>query len=329
MVKVFELLRQTSSISVVSGYLKAKKLTHSAGSWDELFKKRVEPAYSENKISLDELTELLRNAEESGRQHVFLFEADKDVAKSLIDQSSVMQKLAQKGLAHVAAAPLLVTEAPTAQIVDVRWSDGRLVVKIVAQRTVQELTSTVQNADGTVDRHYALVHKRVVHLFRLSPSGMLELRIASHSSGTRYTEDISMLRGMVDFLLPQGSFKLVNLRKAKEYIWANEAALSKRIRLLNSLMRNDDGIALNGFSISDGGNLSESESAKQSLNLFRGKDGYCDGLIFGLLPQGDPPMPAKEIRVLLQGMLNEFAIPSKCSHVEFEHILDEIRAFNA
>lgn len=329
MVKVFALLRQTSSISVVSGYLKEKGLTSSAGSWDELFTKRIEPAFQANKISLKELTDLLRNAEESGRQHVFLYTCKAAHAKTLIDESSVLEKLAGKGLASLATAPLMLTEAPVAQIVDVRWVSGRLLVKIVGQRTVQELDSSVQSEEGIIDKRYKLVQKRVVHLFRLSPNGVLELRVASHSTSTRYTEDITMLFGMVDFLMESGDFKPISLLKAKEYIWVNQATLSDRVRLIDSLMKNNDGFALHGLATWDGGNIGKNRATQESLEKFRGQDGYCDGHILGFLPRGTPLFPTKEIRVLLRGLTNEFAIPAKCSHTEFEYIFDEVRAFNA
>jgi hypothetical protein len=329
MISIFELLKQTSSISVISGYLKSKGLSFSAGSWDDLLTKRIEPAFNEHKISLDELLELLRRAEESGRQHVFLYEAKPDVAGQMIDQASVMKKLSSKNLEHLAASPLIVTDAPTAQIVDVRWEDGRLIVKIVAQRTTMELDSSVQNPDGTIDKKFKLAQKRVVHVFRLHQNGTLELRVASLSSSTRYTEEITSLFAMVDFLMPLGSFKPVVLRKAKEYIWVNHEALKDRLRVVDSVMKNDDGYAVRGIATSDGGNIGTNEATTQSLDLFRGEKGYCDSLNVYFLPRGEPAFPAKEIHVILPGTMNEFAIPAKCSHVEFEYILDEIRAFNA
>ncbi|MCC2959977.1 hypothetical protein LK540_05980 [Massilia sp. IC2-278] len=328
MLEIFNLLTQTSSISVVSGYLKSKGLKHSAGSWDDLLTKRIQPAFSDNQISLEELMDLLRHAEESGRQHVFLYESKPDLVKAMLDQAAVMQKLAVTGIAHVAAAPLIVAETPVPQIVDVRWENKALLVKIVAQRIVPKLDETIHSADG-FNRNYKLVPHRVVHLFRLHPNGILELRVASHSTSTRYTEDISRLFAMLDFLLPLGNFKPYSLRKAKEYIWKNKENLGDRLRVVDSMMKNDDGYALRGIATSDDGNVGTDPATTQSLDLFRGKDGYCDSLNLYFLPHGDPAFPTKEIHVILPSVINEFAVPGRCSHVEFEHIFNEIRAFNA
>lgn len=329
MLQIFELLKQTSSIGVISGYLKSKGLVHSASSWEDLLTKRIEPAFSENKISLAELLTLLRNAEESGRQHVFLYSCSVATARALSDKASVIPKLAAKGLSHVATAPLLLAEAPTAQIVDVRWDDSRFTVKIVAQRRVNELESTETDAEGFTTKIYKLVNKRVVHVFRLHLDGTLELRVASHASSTRYTEEITSLLAMVDFLMPIGDFRPISLKKAKNFLWTERQTLVDKVRFIDSIMKNDEGFMVRGISSSDGGNITESPSTVHSLESFRDDNGYCETQNIYFIPYGEPAFPPKEVHVILAGAINEYAIPAQCSHLDYEYVFNEIKKFNA
>jgi hypothetical protein len=60
---IAKLLRQTSSLTIVSEFLKVKGLTHSASSWDDMVDKRLVPAIKAKKILIQDLIELLRNVE--------------------------------------------------------------------------------------------------------------------------------------------------------------------------------------------------------------------------------------------------------------------------
>jgi hypothetical protein len=335
--QIFKLLKQTSSIGVISGYLKSKGLVHSASSWDELFTKRIEPAFLKNEISLEELLELLRNAEESGRQHVFLYKCKQTTAVELLDRQKVRKALVAKQMAGLLGSPLLLDleDISKAQIVDVRWTttnkgvDVSMTVKIVAHRHVNELSSTVTNADGSILKLFTPVKRRVVHVFRLHRDGTLEVRIASHATSTRYEEDLRHLRDMVEFLIPAANFKPISLTKAKERLWVDWEALSDRVRFVDSTLKNDEGYMLRGISSSEGGNIKSNSATTESLEMFRKSDGYCDAQNIYFLPCGEPPKPSKQTHVILGGAIHEFAVPANCSHIDYEHVFDEIRTLNA
>lgn len=333
LLQIFTLLKQTSAIGVISEYLKAKGLTHSASSWDELFTKRIEPAFLNNQISLNDMLELLRNAEESGKQHIFLYRCDEASAVQLMNRVLVRQKLIQKGIAQVLTSPLLLNDSPTLQIVDVRWAtqgvDVAMTIKLVGQRHVNELSSTVQNSDGSITKIYTPIKKRVIHVFRLNRDGLLEVRIASHATSNRYEEDLLRLRSMVDFLLPQNQFNPVSLKDAKERLWIDRVTLNQKVRYVDSTLKNDDGYMLRGISASEGGNITSNSATEASLEMFRNNDGYCDTQNIYFLPNGNPPMPSKKIHVIVGGALHEFAIPANCSHIDYEYVLGQLRTLNA
>jgi hypothetical protein len=64
---IADLLPKVTSLSVVSEFLKQKKLSHSAGSWEEMYEKRIVPNLRNKKITIEEFANLLSQAEEFGR----------------------------------------------------------------------------------------------------------------------------------------------------------------------------------------------------------------------------------------------------------------------
>src|SRR5579864_6233442 len=67
-------IRRGSSLSAVSEFLRGKGVSHSAGSWEQMFERRIQPALDSGKLSDNDIRMLLREAEDFGRQHVFLYE---------------------------------------------------------------------------------------------------------------------------------------------------------------------------------------------------------------------------------------------------------------
>jgi hypothetical protein len=77
---IFRLLRENGNMGEIALQLKERSLTYSATGWDELFEKRIAPAIESAKLDRSDLVNWLRDAEEYGRQHVFLYECSKNAA---------------------------------------------------------------------------------------------------------------------------------------------------------------------------------------------------------------------------------------------------------
>lgn len=75
---IAKLLSETTSLAIVSAFLKERRLAHSAPSWDSMINNRLRPALKSRDISFEDLVELLGSVEEHGRQHVFLYRCSKD-----------------------------------------------------------------------------------------------------------------------------------------------------------------------------------------------------------------------------------------------------------
>src|SRR2546430_7031758 len=98
---VFKLLQENSTLGQVAQYLKRKGLHYSAGSWDELFGKRVSKAIEERELTREDLIELIRLSEEYGTQHVFLYVTSQKRASSLIDKKRVESLLEKMGFSSL------------------------------------------------------------------------------------------------------------------------------------------------------------------------------------------------------------------------------------
>src|SRR5712692_3719918 len=94
---VFKLLQENSTLGQVAQYLKRKGLHYSAGSWDELFGKRVSKALEEKELTREDLIELVRLSEEYGTQHVFLYATSQRRAAQITDKRRVESSLEKMG----------------------------------------------------------------------------------------------------------------------------------------------------------------------------------------------------------------------------------------
>src|SRR5258708_372655 len=86
---VFKLLQENSTLGQVAQYLKRKGLHYSAGSWDELFGKRVSKALEKQDLTREDLVELIRLSEEYGNQHVFLYRTTQRRADAITEKGRV------------------------------------------------------------------------------------------------------------------------------------------------------------------------------------------------------------------------------------------------
>ena len=143
---VFELIRNACTLQVAKAFLKEKNLYHSAGAWLELFDNRILPALNVGTLTISHLNELLREVEEHGRQHIFLFKCSADRAALMLRDKRVTAITKEMQLEAVALAPLALHLPLQPQIVDLRQEscayDGMpsstMVIKQVEIRTIFE-----------------------------------------------------------------------------------------------------------------------------------------------------------------------------------------------
>ena len=325
--KILRLLQSVTSLSVVAEFLKSKQLPHSAGSWTELEATRILPAVQRREIAVNELARLLAEAEEFGRFHVFLYTAKRKDAELLMERSRIEKTCRNLRLAGVFQEPLIEEIPAKPTLTEIRQdtlTGARCwVFKIVEERLEKRFVSETED-ETTVRKEWEKVKVRAVNVARLHESGFLEIRIQSHLSSTQYEADLNRVWLMLkDFLTPT-QFSPLSLAKVKTQLWAQRKSLKQKIRFSDSKMQNNAGTTLIASTGREEADLFGDPGATASLDQFIDHGAHCDSSNVWWRPVEG--LINREIHVLLSGMNNEFAVPASCTKVEYEFVLNELRA---
>lgn len=327
---IVDLLSQTTSLLVVSEFLKSKGLPHSAGSWDNVLNKRILPAIANHHITNDDLVTLLRSVEECGHQHVFLYKCPRNTAPGLMDKVRISSALKKMGLEDLLEAPRVLEQPPEPQVVDVRWEtanvDLSLTIKEINTRKFKKFIGTEQH-DGRIHEIYGIVEERAVNLAKIHKDGLLEIRIASISSNTKYATEIHRFLNHISSIIPIDAFSELSLSNVKDRLWTERASLQKFIRYSDSTVRDEAGNILRAVTGSVKTDLSANPAVGQSLDylLDQDKNAYCEGANIWFKQSNDISI---ETHVLLTGDSNEFVLPGHCSEGDYNHVLSQLRYFN-
>ena len=330
---VFKLLQENSTLGQVVQYLKRKGLRYSAGSWDELFGKRVSKALEEQELTREDLIELIRLSEEYGTQHVFLYVTSPRRAAQLFDKASVESSLEKMGLSSLIGRPRILDQPSSPTLTDVRL-DESLVAKVVERRIYHRFVDQRTEGDFLV-RRYRELAVRAVNVFRLGNDGLLELRIYRHENSSDYRNDVAKMWNLLGFLFPPSDFKELSIGKAKTHLWKNRNSLKSVLRYSDSTLRNALGTALSASTGSEQQSLFDDQGASNSLDEFLRYKAYCDTSNVWWLKGGGKRsenefdmLPSKDVHVLLKGGINEFALTTKCSKQDYEYVIDQLRRSN-
>lgn len=330
--KAIEILREVTSLEVVSNHLKAKGLKHSASSWDALLNKRILPAIRSNALSVEELLGLLRDSEECGRQHIFLYQCSKTFAKSLINGDRLESAAEELGLSDLLVSAKILHKPTEETFTDIRIESNNKDISFLIIKSVGTHESRKRIGEfvkgNVLNVKYELKKERAVNLVRLSSDGILEIRIGSHSNNSDYKRDLNSLWQRIEKIIPKSNFSEVYLSPLKDKLWNDRDSYSELVRFTNSTLRNDNGTVLQASSGSTKTNLTDDEGATSSLDEFIDHDAYCESSNIWFRPQKDG-IPTKDIHVLLSGEINEFAVTAYCSKTNYEYVLSTIRELNS
>jgi hypothetical protein len=327
--RIFELLEQTTSLRVVSEFLRAKNLHHSAGNWEDMREKRLGKYLKSGEITVAGLIDLLRSVEECGGQHIFLFETAPANALAIMNRARVAEVLGRRGLHRLfnEADVLLQPEAP--QIVDVRWETANIdlafIVKEIELRTHRKYLG--EQVEG--DRFYKVYtneQQRAVNVAKLHHNGLLEIRIAAHR-GSKYQADVDRFIVHLAEILPFAQFGEVPLDTAKNKLLAERKIDSRVVRYTNATVCDGEGNLMHAITATDGGDLANAPAIGRGLDalLDNDADAYCSDSNLWFIQRDEL---SADIHVLLDGEVNEFVIPAHCSPQDYNYVLNTIRRFN-
>lgn len=329
---LLKLIERATSIAVVRDFLKSRNLSHSAASWDDLRTKRIVPAIEESQLTLADLHGLLRRTEGFGRQHIFLFKCPADRAATMIAEERVRSLLSEKGVVNAGDDPLVVDLPPEPTFVEVRFGQtvgsGFMTLKEVETRTSKKLTSEVTDTEAmTFTRVYKVEHQRAINVARLWDSGLLEVRIASRDSATRYREDLADFFSRLKPIIARSEFAEVSLRQLKKNLWAKRTELQHLVKFSTYTLQDDEGMSLRANAVLSTDDLAGSERIAKSLAEFNAETVQCSdsNIYFKIVDQGET---TKAIHVLLNGEDNEFAVTAAVTEEEYEYVLRQVLQHN-
>jgi hypothetical protein len=303
---------------------------HSAGRWEDAFEKRTIPAIKDGKIARSDLISLLREIEEYGRQHVFLFKTSKTRALEFTNANYIRQELKRIGREDLMDEPPVLDRPNQLTLTDVRvepvHGGNRIVVKAVETRRYRKFIS--EERDGNrITRTYEEMEERAVNVVRLLPNGLLEMRVQTHT-GSEYSNQVAEFWSLINPLLPQLNFQPHSVSPAKQFLWTNRKTLAAKIRYSDSRLRNATGTVLSAATGDIQASLYDDDRAAASLDTFLKGDALCDkSNVFWL--KGTNGTPSKDIHILLDGDINEFVITATCTRADYQYVLDEINQANS
>jgi hypothetical protein len=323
---ISKLISETTTLNIAKAFLKSNNLPYSASSWEDLINKRIKPAIIDGQLTNEALTQFLREAEEFGNQHVFLYKCDKNLAASIIDPVRAETKLKELNLWGLVTDPLTLSQPNDPTLSEIRWDDGRygnsIVFKLSQTRVSEKLES--ESKDGNrVTRSYEYVRERAISLAKLHSNGCLEIRINAQSGN--YEADIGRIFNLIP-MLNKTDFEPESLTKAKEKIWKDKASLTATLRLGRTVLENEHGNTIILATGSKTNDLAKDMGAVGSTDVFINAKGSWDGLNVWFNQVGGGA--SEDIHVIINGLINEFSVPANCKKNDYEYVLDQLKTFN-
>ncbi len=325
------LLRRHSSLDVVSQYLKDKSLNYSAGSWAEMREKRLQPALDAGELQRSDIIQLVREAEEFGRQHIFLFTCSKATAYELVNEDVLAKNLKKMNVLSLLDKPRLVEISRGLELVDIRIEGSlgsrSLVIKAVDARSYRRLVDKSVSEDREV-LTYELTTERGVNVISVSEAKTVEVRIQSHRNSLDYAAQVEEMFVKATGIVDRLKFTPVSLAKTRLYLIQNRSRLSKTLRFADNLLRDKEG---NVMSLASGGaqqNLYEAgNSADKGVAAFLsvGRP-TCDEVDCFWLTSANGT-PSIDIHTYIAGANNEFTLTAQCSRTDYAHVLSQITKF--
>lgn len=330
---ILELLREATTQQVVKEFLKEKDIHFSSANWEDLVDSRILPALENKKLALIDLESLLRDVEEHGRQHIFLFNCKTADAAKILSERRIVQIAEEENFSDLLEQPIYVNMPDDPKIVDIRLSKAPngagilgLTIKVIECRESSKLVDDDFDPDtGRRTKVWEVTKKRAASVAHLSHEGLLEIRLASRENSTKYHEQVSQLIRLINKFIPMDSFEPVSLSKSKATLHEKKDEFEGVIRYTSTTATNDMGISMNLSAANMSNNLMQDDGSAGAMSVFLAKKGYVTGSnIWFIMPDN----AAREIHVLLSGEVNEFAVTAACTPRDYSYVLGKILSLN-
>ena len=327
---LYVLIARQGTLEQVSSFLRDRNLPHSAGSWQTMTD-RLRRLREQDRLSDADLHEILRQTEEYGSQHVFLFEKVAGADITDLFGSALSGKLKSASLPSIGETLVLdMPETPT--VTEVRWegdAHDAIIFKIVERRHTYE-TDEQEYPDGRVVLTKNPLPYRSVSILRIRADGSADLRISSNSNVYTYEGFANTIWTGLAPIVDKLHWRAVSLDRLKSKLLdpAQRAVVKEVFGLRHSQHTNLEGMRLIAASPTPWSSIYDHSGTIGSLDHFNSvkDDAYCDRMVVML--RGNSEANLRDITLNFSGETNEVAINRKVTEAEYEWILSTVLEFN-
>jgi hypothetical protein len=307
----------------------------SAENKDDLVRRNLRTAIEAKAIDMQEVFDVIRSSEENGGQHIFYW---RPTTSKLAETLTVPHIAEQLWGGHwqktVGAFPSIRLKPDDYKYSDFRAVSGRKpkdwILKIYGQKTIVRATGkTKPEAPGVFWREFVEESLRIVLAARWNYPDLLEIRVQRNESRRRVEEWHQQVWSMLAPALTRAQFAPWSLGAPMRRITleADKHPTIYEFRDAGVLDKGGDVVA-NFQTVSDQGNLFESQQTVSSIKSFLEAGGNLNGLAVKWMANPNAE-PLEELRVLMGAKeSNEMVVFGRCSAGDLDYVTDQLRGFS-
>lgn len=324
--ELFEVLKGQTTLDSVRTLLKGKRLPYSAQSWETMIGKRLTPYLNDGRLLTSEVMELIRESEEHGNKHVFLYHFDKSKTaelQALLSEEPVAQWLAENSYPALGSYVLLsYPGVPTVSEVRIDAASGTFVFKLV--RTLKrKLSPEIRVIDGEEVAVSKFENFRAVDVLKVHTNGLIEVRVHPRRGAISYSGAAAAMIGLVESLLGAGMISDFSLAPVKGYFTdvSKKGEMAGTFEVYDADFKTAKGERISSSALADEGGIQNADFFEELIpQVFsHGDDPYCEsvrvGYQFGNL---------KKINIVFTDEPNEMFFTQNISSDQYSGALKEV-----
>lgn len=301
-----------------------------AESKEDLVNRNLRDAISSKSITIDQIFDLIRSAEENGDQHIFYYRPKTKKLAELLSLEWVARQL------WGASWDKQVSNFPSIKLKpnDYRYSDFRIlpkkpkdwVLKIYGQNVITKSTGKSELRGSSIWREYVEEPLRIVLLARWNSPDLFEIRVQRNESRRRVEDWKNRVWSMLSPALVLAQFDEWDLKGQMTRIILEHDKNSQYTFRDASI--EDEGVNATFQAYSDQGDLFASKRSIDAIEGYIQAEGECKGLTVAW-KRKPGATPEKDLRTLLGARAqNEMIVFSHCSAGDLDYVTDQLRRFS-
>jgi hypothetical protein len=298
-----------------------------------MVEKRLVPALRDAKISEKELLDIVREAEEYGHQHVFLYSTSPTYASGVVNDDTLTKSLTRLGRRELLTQPEIVDQPPAMKMTDARIEKGpysrMMVLKAVETVThSRPIAGTEDDGGRFYTKRFERIDTRAVHVLNFHSSGLIEMRVSAEDTTLTYSEKAEELWSFFAPIVDRLQCEDISIGKAQNAFWKGKRdEYRASIKYGDGRVRHTSGNTASFASGGENRSFFDDADARAGFDAFFGEDGVCDrSNIWFVLPSNAGK--SGKVHVRFGGAINEFVIPASCDRKDYQYVLEQIRTAN-